>query len=171
MGIEFCLEQVARIDKLEQAVFNRNEGDTILTKRITSLEQAVAELQEAQSKGSWLETNHPIRPPAEPKVCKTCGGSGKKKTGIIGNGININCGDVPCPDPCHEWNKPPAPKKYYCLCGAELAVLSDYVMWWYTCPELKYSGKTGSHYVLDGHFTTEAALLAELDGLPKGEQK
>jgi len=65
--------------------------------------------------------------------------------------------------------KPKADKVYYCLCGAEMKIVGDNLVGWATHCCHQYL--EGFHITMNGTFSTEAALLAELERLPKIERK
>lgn len=89
------------------------------------------------------------------KTCETC----------VDENLRADC--EPCKScglevahPYSNW-RPKSPKKYYCLCGAELRINSDIVNGYYAyCPN-----KKRAVHIAAGFFPTEAALLDELKKL------
>lgn len=207
MSREFCLEQVARIDKLEQAVAEIQDKLALrildggldlrynysIQSARSDVEPPPAEQDKPEGENVLQQLSH-IKPPEdkckigrhwdsgnglcqreggcnkeccnhsayEPKVCKTCGGSGRiehyystNQKEFGGDGSYVS--EYPCPS-C----QPKADKKYYCLCGKLLEVLNDNFGWWIRCP----NESAGVLHVATFRHHTEALLLAELDKLP-----
>jgi len=113
------------------------------------------------------------KPKDERPVCKICNWT---NINLNADGICLGCLDKPKelpqePDPERAKRlfkiakEMEVPRKYYCLCGAEMEIVRYEVGWKARCPE--WNIRLGFHIEQVGFSETEADLIAELDKLPK----
>jgi len=65
-------------------------------------------------------------------------------------------------------DKPKEDKKYYCICGSELEIIQSEGRWDANCTTSSQSGFHTWHF---GLASSKAELIAELEKLPKKENK